>query len=500
MTTATATGLPAYTITERPDSFLKFILQPVYRRYLYIALGGITLQLILFKLLYPFADYFSDSYSFIENAITHDGFNIWPVGYSWFLYAFHQFTHSDTAVVVFQYILLEVAILVFFFTVLYWYPLSPIATGILFVVLLFNPLSLYVSNYISSDALFSALSILWFTQLLWMMHRPQTWQLIPHGLLLVVAFTVRYQAMYYPLVTLAVLLFSGHTRNAKIAGLLAPLIPILIFVQYTRDEAYRLTGVHQFSVLSDWHWANNALYMYPHIQVDSNRVPHEVRPFHRMTAMYFDTIPDEWRDFTPLMGGIYFRHPYGPLKQYLSRYKEEHPEAADIEGWGQVAPTFGIYGKHLIKEHPVAYARYYLLPNTLNYFRPPLEKLVTYNLDMNEVFPIAASWFDYRSTQIRVASKGLSGIALLFVPMFFMLLNLAFIAGFIWFTVKGYRKHAPVIWVGLLLAFVLWLLTAGFNILAAPVALRYLVFPFVVFAGFVAVLADLWIQESENKQ
>jgi hypothetical protein len=499
MTTATPPVFTSYTATEQPASFGTFILQAGYRKYLYIGLAAMVGQLIIFKLLYPFADYFSGSYSFIENAITHDGFNRWPVGYSWFLYAFHQVTHSDTAVVVFQYFLLELAIMLFFFTVLYWYPLSPLATGILFVALLFNPLSLYVSNYISSDALFSTLSILWLTLSLWMLHRPRVWQIWPHALLLILAFTIRYQAMYYPLVTGVVFLLSKHRKNVKIAGLVVPLIPILIFIQYTRDEAFRLTGVHQFSVQSDWHWANNALYMYPHITVDSTRVPYEVLPFHRMTQLYFDTIPNAWRDFTPLMGGIYFSHPYGPLKQYLSRYKEKNPDAPDIEGWGQVAPTFGTYGKHLIKSHPAAYARYYILPNTLNYFRPPLEKLVTYNLGTDEVFPIAAAWFDYPSTRIRVASQNLSGITLLFVPMFFLLLNVIFVAGFVWFVLKGYHKQSPELWRALILMAILWLLTAGFHILAAPVALRYLLFPFVVFAGFVAVMADRWFREEEQQ-
>src|SRR4051812_14758465 len=125
MTTSAIPGTPSLTVEQQSGSFLQFILQPAYRKYLYIALGGIVGQLILFKLLYPFADYFSDSYSFIEIAITRDGFNIWPIGYSWFLYLFHFITHSDTAVVVFQYVFLQLAILTFYFTILYWYPLSP---------------------------------------------------------------------------------------------------------------------------------------------------------------------------------------------------------------------------------------------------------------------------------------------------------------------------------------------------------------------------------------
>ena len=480
---------------DRGPSFIQFVLQPAHRRYLYIALGGIVGQLILFKLLYPFADYLPDSYGFIATAATHEGFDIWPVGYAWFLYGFHQLTHSDTALVVFQYLFLETAILLFFFTLLYPYSLSPIITQVLLVALVFNPLSLYVSNYIAGDALFATLSILWFTSLLWMLHRPRLWLLVPHGVLLVVAFTVRYEAIYYPLVSLVVFLLSPYTRNVRIAGLGVPVVVILIFVQYTRDEAYRLTGVHQLSVLTDWHSGNNALYMYEHIRVDSTRIPYRAMPFHRMTQAYFDTLPDQWRGFTPRMGGIYLQHPHSPLKQYLTRYEHEHPDVPTIEHWGQVAPIFGIYATHLIKQHPLAYTRYYILPNTWNYFFPPLEHLATYNAGTPQVHPTAAQWFNYPSTQVRAASTGLSSMALFLVPIFFLIINLTFLAASIWFTIKRHWKHSPLIWPALTLAAALWILTAGFNILTSPVALRHLLFPMIIFSGFAALLTNLWLNK-----
>jgi hypothetical protein len=258
--------------------------------------------------------------------------------------------------------------------------------------------------------------------------------------------------------------------------------------------------VHQFSVLTDWHWANNALYMYEHIAVDSTQVPYEALPFHRMTQAYFDTIPDQWRNFSPRIGGIYFRHPYGPLKTYMRRYQRAHPNNTDIEGWGQVAPVYGLWGKHMIKKHPVAYAWYYLMPNTLNYFLPPLEKLVTYNYGGTAVPPMVAQWFDYPKAEVRVVSKDLSSLALLLVPMVFMMLNVAFVAGSIWFLVKGYYRKMPVVWHGLMLAMIVWVLNTGFNILAAPVAVRYLMYPFMVFTGFAVVLIDLWVKENEEAE
>jgi TRAP-type C4-dicarboxylate transport system permease small subunit len=70
----------------------------------------------------------------------------------------------------------------------------------------------------------------------------------------------------------------------------------------------------------------------------------------------------------------------------------------------------------------------------------------------------------------------------------------------VWFVVKGYRKQAPVMWMGLALAMIVWALNAGFSILAAPMAIRYLVFPYMVFAGFAAVVGDLFVRVSEEKE
>jgi hypothetical protein len=70
--------------------------------YGYIAAAGAILQLIIFKYCYPYADFFSDSYSYIFAAARKMDVNIWPVGYSKFLWLFHQISSSDTALVAFQ--------------------------------------------------------------------------------------------------------------------------------------------------------------------------------------------------------------------------------------------------------------------------------------------------------------------------------------------------------------------------------------------------------------
>src|SRR5450756_2462372 len=106
------------TITEHP-SFLNFIRQEkTGRRYLTIAIPAIFLQLIVFKIFYPFANYFfTDSFGYLYAAGFNLDAHIWPIGYSKFLRLFNTFFHSDTALVCFQYIFLQICGLYFCFTV-----------------------------------------------------------------------------------------------------------------------------------------------------------------------------------------------------------------------------------------------------------------------------------------------------------------------------------------------------------------------------------------------
>jgi hypothetical protein len=66
----------------------------------------------------------------------------------------------------------------------------------------FNPLSLHLSNMVNSDGLFLALSIMWFALLLWIIYKPSNKIIYWHTILLFAAFTVRYNALVYPLIAL----------------------------------------------------------------------------------------------------------------------------------------------------------------------------------------------------------------------------------------------------------------------------------------------------------
>src|SRR6185503_13878775 len=89
--------------TKQPtesESFSRFLLQDsLHKKYLLIATAGIFIQFIVFKLCYPFASYFTDSYTYIDAAAHNYVISIRPLGYSRFLSLVHRFTTSDTALV-----------------------------------------------------------------------------------------------------------------------------------------------------------------------------------------------------------------------------------------------------------------------------------------------------------------------------------------------------------------------------------------------------------------
>jgi hypothetical protein len=477
----------------KPIRFYRFICQvKVNRIFLAAGISGMLLQFIIFKQLYPFADFFSDSYSYIYAASAHRAVNIWPIGYSWFLAAVHTITDSDTALVFLQYVLLGLAFFYFFFSILYFYRPSTGISVTLFLFLFFNPLFLYLSNYVSSDALFLTLSLCWLTQLLWIIYRPRPYQVITHTLLLSIAFTVRYNALYYPLISIAVFIFSLHVRVWKITGIFFPLLLIAGFISYTRQKNFELTGERQFSIFGNWQLANNALFMFSRIQVDSTKLPLETLPLHRLTQAYFNSVDNRIKTVTPIDGSFYIKYMNAPLKQYLMHYWLAHPNWDDVQAWGAVAPVYGAYGKYLIRNNPLDFARCYLAPNTYNYFLPPLEKLALYNTGQPEVDKIAQDWFHYPSRELRYVSLTGQGSLLFFYPSFFLLINLAFLAGLAWLLYnKAFSRLKWKFRAGLFLIGSVLLTNAAFSIMASPIVFRYQVFVMIIAFPFVLFMLEI---------
>ena len=476
----------------KSNILLSFILQEKQnRRYLGIAVVGGLIQLVIFKLMYPFPDFISDSYNYIESAILHLPVNLWPIGYAKFIGAFHTITSSDTALVGCQYLLLQGSLLLLFYSLLYFHRPAANTGKILFIFLLFNPAILYLSNAVLSDALFIMLSLLWWVQFMWMMHRPRIHQIFILAALLFAAFTLRYTAMYYPLVAAVAFGLSSHSLRWKVLGSVLGVAVMIPFILYTQSETKKVTGTAEFSVFGGWQLANNAMYMRGNIHVDSNLLPPETRELDRMTVAYYKYAPPGYFNFDDFPGTFFIKHQEAPLKQYMWKYYAKEDRESGMLSWGKVSPIYNAYGKWLIRHYPVEFARDYMWMNTKNYFVPFLEKFDIYNLGLDSAWQPAPYWFHWKTAAVRSVSKTLPGYIFYPYPAIFMALNFYFLFSFLWllFTRKLGRLD-PLFRKSLLLLVTFLIVNFGFSIFATPVVLRYQLIPMILLFCYSMLLLE----------
>jgi hypothetical protein len=495
---------PTQQLSSQPGmSIWKFVWQiPENRKLLLLSLVISLLSFILFKLLYPFPDFISDSYSYLFAAYAHLNVSVWPIGYSKFLSFFHSLTYSDLALVAFQYFFMQFAGIWFFFTILYFYHSNKTTRVLLFLFLFVNPLSLYLCNTINSDALFAALSIFWFAELIWIIHRPRIYQVFVQAVLLLLCFTVRNNAYYYPPIAIITFIVSRHKSIIKWAGSVLPLLLIGLFITWTQNSAKKLTGVSQFSLFTGWQLANNALYIYDQIEVDSNTLPtSQARELNRTTIAYFKHVNQAvYRDYLEdYVGNFFIRQPEAPLKQYFSRHFAPRNEMGTIVAWAKCSAAFEPFGKSIIMHHPFAYFQFFMIPNFRHYMVPPLSHLEKYNYGENDIDPIAKYWFHFPSLQIHCFSHSFQGFLLIYSALF-LIGNLYF--GWQWISYMIKTRIFPI---GSSLNPTYWLITIFvicniiFSLASTVNILRYQITSMILLLTFASVLSD-YLEERAHQE
>ena len=457
------------------------------RIYLYCALAtGMGLWLI-FKLVYIYPNLIFDSYMYIRAAVLDQRVNAWPIGYSRFLQFFSLFSHSANLLVTLQYWVLELSCLLFFFTWRYLFQPGKWISNLLFVLLFANPILLFCANYILSDALFISLSILWFTQLWWIIVRPRPWMILVHALLLFLVFTVRYNALYYPFVAALAFLLSRQRPWLKVAGIALPLVLVLGFIHFTSSGIASITGQRQFSPFGGWKLANDALYMYAKVQpADAATVPSAFRPLDSTVRQYFATAQglEDTLESEPSSGSYFMFDPRTPLVLYMERL---HPEPWPFFGtrtWYEVAPLYQSYGLYLIKKYPLSFARYFLLPNCLRYAVPPAEffgSTIPFQLHESHGGPFIREMFGLTTIMVPASRIELSRRILYTYPTIFAIIHFCFILGCCGFTMAGgWRRLPRHLTSCIILAVGLWLCDLGFSVVSAGIVLRYQIFMMII--------------------
>lgn len=486
-------------------SFKEFLLkEKLQKRFLWIAGIAILLQFTLFKILYPFAGFIDgDSYVYIESAIYNLSVNTYPIGYPKFLRLLSIFTTSDTVLVALQYLMMQISGLYFTFSLFYLYSPGKATKWVIFCLVVFNPVALYMSNYVSSDSLFLALSTTWFTILLWVLRKPTvrliTWQIIT----LFLAFLVRYNALYYPIIAALVFILSRQSIKWKLTGIASSIAVVGAFMLFTANCYKEITGVRQFSPFTGWQLANNAMYAYRYIdKADREKVPPRFEVLDKSVRNYFDTSrnlkthPEEML----VASTVYMWDPRSPLQQYMTNQFKKDSSTPVLKQWASVAPLYAEYGTWLIRNYPVTFFKHYLWPNAQKYYAPPGEFLDIYNSGEDSVAKLGQSWFRFKNNKIRSAFKSKNVPILAYAPIMSGIMNVVFLIGILSVCLlKGVRFTSPFT-PTLYLLTTLWLVNFLFSVFAAPVAYRYQLFGILIFSSFALLLLDTIYKEASSPE
>jgi hypothetical protein len=459
------------------------------RAILYLAATAIFIQFVLFKYLYPFANYIhADSFVYLNAAYENLTINSYPIGYSKFLRLVSVFAKPDLVLVSVQYLLIQCSTLFLLFTIFYFYKAGKVTQVVLFCFMILNPLFLHLGNMVSSDGLFLALSMIWFALLLWIIYKPSNKIICWHAIVLFLAFTVRYNALIYPFIALFAFGLSKLSIRKKVAGLGLALLLIGWFVGLSMFQYKKLTGYWQFSPFSGWQWANNAMNTYREVDsADREPVPLKFRALDNRICNFFDMHPN--------LGVVkatpaFMWTPRYPLIQYRDSLFEKDLSATEFKMWASMGPFYSSYGKYIIKKYPLHFLRHFVLPNSGKYFVPPVEYLENYNWGYPTVPESAAKWFGYTNNQVKARTKNSSVWTLQYYPHLVSIINLMMLLMLLsYLLLKGWQYN-PTFNKIILLAGFFWIAYAGFNIFAAPTVLRYQAFPSSLNVTFSLLLID----------
>ena len=455
------------------------------------------------KFLYPYPNFMPpDSYSYLEAAYKNDFINQWPIGYSKFLRLASVFSRSHLVLVVLQYMLLMTSVLYLLFTIRYLLAPSKWLFRVLLAVSIINPLLPHISNFVGSDCLFAALSLVWFTQLLWVIYQPNLRLLLFHAIILLFAFTVRYSALWYPFISITIIFMTNLVpRKTKWLSIGAIVTPLLVFIGSTQYEYQKRTGATQYSAFGGWQMAANALYGYAHSPKRELSDNFDFQPLQDVVNHHLDSL-DKLKYRPDQEIGIYYLwDPKSPLVTYAKQQAQKDSiNKTYFTQWASIGPLYSNYGRWLIKEHPWLFLKHFVWPNLVRYYNPPTTFMGIYNLGNSKVDSIAVTWFDWKNNQLpsRLADKNI--YLMNFFPAGLAIINPLFIASMLLFLFFSGLKQCSKTSKHLLMCMLLvWLGNCFFSVLSAPTELRYQIFPVVITLPF-CILFMSWIVRSMQSE
>jgi hypothetical protein len=486
--------------------FIKYIWNDAAnRKYL---LTGLLLNLVMFllyKFCYPYPDFCSDAEGYIYAALKDAKSFYRPFGYSRFLQILHNFTNSHYLTVAIQYFILVIAAQFSFFSVAYLYPFQnkkvKLCAWLLTTV---NPCLLVLANMMMSDALFTAFSAIWFTLCLWIVRRKQWWSLILQLFFLYASFQIRYNALYYPVFTGFIFLFTRKLKLPyRLVGMTASFFLIYGAYSTIKKTNYKNTGADVFAGFNGWQMANNGLMIYKKTDIKTEDFEDkELQVLDMFTKRFIDSLSLESKK--KMEQGSISETPFlwdknSPLRRYAIAYAFRY-KINYIHGWYQVAPLYQRYGWYIIKNNPGLFTRHYLLPNLYHYIVPPREMMSMYDKSNVSLNDKTYGWLPGIPKNLSSRTPALQKVLMYPYPVLHALLLLFCFAipiVCLWKRGKQALRDSSI-----MLPAMIWYLFIGadlaFSTFASPVTLRYVCLLFIIGFGLPFYFLDQFL--SEGKQ
>lgn len=451
-----------------------------YRTPLLIAAAIALLQMMIWKYLYPYPNFLPDSYSYIEAALHHQYINKWPIGYSWFLRTFSMATRSHSALVWLQYILLQAAIGYLLFTIYRFVQPGKWLFNMLLFGAVCNPLTYQVSNLVSADALFTTLSLIYFGQVIWLINQPTLRLFILHAIVLFLAFIVRYNALYYPLISLLIMAFSSISLRKRLTGIIVTCLLTGAFIGFTQYHYQKLTGWVQFSPFGGWQLSSNALYAYSRVPPNERLYKYDVKDLQNITNRHIDSVQQLPQRPDAQLGAYYLWNEHSPLQQHMQQIIQTDRKMVPFARWAWMGIRYHKFGMWLIKHYPGAYIQFYILPNLVNYYIPQPEFLGAYNMEKSVIEKTGVEWFRLKNNKINHAATAVLEWNQ-YMPVALAITNLLFAGSFIGLVwLKGLKTANRPVKKTFTWFMIVWLINMAFSVLASPIVLRYQLFPMLV--------------------
>jgi hypothetical protein len=354
---------------------------------------------------------------------------------------------------------------------------------------------------VSSDCLFAALSLIWFTLLLWIIHKPSEQIIIWHSIVLFIAFTIRYNAIIYPLIALIAFFISELPLRKKITGCFAGVLLCGIFVFFTSYQYKKLTGYWQFSPFTGWLMTNNAMYAYRYVNSAQRKpVPIKFLAFDNMVRQYFDSTRNTKKFPAEAMQAstVYMWSRALPMFKYrdsLFRKDTIKTIGNEFKKWAGMGPFYKQYGLNIIKLYPWYFIKYFIWPNAKKYYALPIEFLESYNSGRHNVSEETKVWFGYKTTNVKTRTKDNIAWILSFYPILSGIINLTALCLLIFYLILKGWNYEILFKKMVILGGSIWLINACFTICISSAALRFQSFPLILTTLLVVILVD-WMFKS----